>query len=189
MEGSQDAMTVARVLAGDVDAYALLVSRYRDRCLRYASRMLGDLDDAEDVTQEAFVRAYRSLARCQDQARFGAWLFQILVNRCRTAAQRRGRRNRLFETGPLDPEMRANEHVSLSDRGTESTLEVREELDRALARLNDAQREAFLLKYVEEMTYEEIAALTGVNVSALKMRASRACDMLRESLAEVYHAQ
>src|SRR5919107_3071820 len=80
-----DAELVRRVLAGNVDAYATLVARYRDRYARYAVHMLGSREDAEEALQDAFVRAYRSLARCDDPERFGAWLFRILVNRCRTA--------------------------------------------------------------------------------------------------------
>src|SRR5215831_17497284 len=80
---SGDAEFVRRVRAGDQAAYAVLVARYRARLGRYAVHMLGDRDDAEEALQDAFVRAYRSIARCKDDARFGAWLFGILVNRCR----------------------------------------------------------------------------------------------------------
>src|SRR5205809_3131755 len=79
-----DAELVRRVRAGDVGAYGALVSRYRDRLGRYAVHMIGDHEDAEEALQDSFVRAYRSLARSYDPARFGAWLYGILVNRCRT---------------------------------------------------------------------------------------------------------
>src|ERR1043166_1675134 len=92
MDGSADAQIVERVLAGNVEAFATLVERYRDRCARYAMHMLGNREDAEEVLQDAFVRAYRSLARCEDPDRFGAWLFRILVNRCRTLVARGGAR-------------------------------------------------------------------------------------------------
>ena len=84
-----DAEIVARVLEGDVDAYALLVTRYRPRLSRYALRMLGNREDAQEALQDAFVRAYRALGRCDDPDRFGSWLFSILVNRCRTSGARR----------------------------------------------------------------------------------------------------
>src|SRR5690348_18267445 len=84
MDGSTDAQIVARVLRGDAEAFAVLVHRYRDRYARYALHMLGNREDAEEALQDAFTRAYRSLARCEDPERFGAWLFRILVNRCRT---------------------------------------------------------------------------------------------------------
>src|SRR5207237_8259107 len=72
--GTSDAALVRRVHAGDTGAYADLVARYRDRLGRYALHMLGNREDAEEVLQDSFVRAYRSLARCDDPERFGAWL-------------------------------------------------------------------------------------------------------------------
>ena len=181
MEGSSDAVIVARVLRGDVEAFAELVARYRDRYARYAFHMLGNREDAEEALQDAFTRAYRSLARCEDPERFGAWLFRILVNRCRTLGARRGRRARTFvvdETALLEA---AEDHPA--DRSA-----WREEIDRALQRLRTEQREAFLLKYVEEVGYDEMSQMTGVGVSALKMRVMRACERLRELLSEVHSA-
>ena len=181
MEGSSDGVIVSRVLRGDVDAYGVLVGRYRDRYARYAFHMLGNREDAEEALQDAFTRAYRSLARCEDPERFGAWLFRILVNRCRTLGARRGRRAKTFvvdEGAILDA---AEDHPA--DRAA-----WREEIERALTRLRADQREAFLLKYVEDMGYDEMSQLTGVGVSALKMRVMRACDLLRELLSEVHSA-
>lgn len=143
--------------------------------------MLGNREDAQEALQDAFMRAYRSLARCEDPERFGAWLFRILVNRCRTLGARRGRRARTFVTDETALLEASHEHPA------ERTA-WREEIDRALQRLRPEQREAFLLKYVEEMGYDEMSQLTGVGVSALKMRVMRACDRLRELLSEVHSA-
>ena len=181
MEGSSDGVIVSRVLRGDVDAYGVLVGRYRDRYARYAVHMLGNREDAEEALQDAFTRAYRSLSRCEEPERFGAWLFRILVNRCRTLGARRGRRARTFvvdEGALLDA---SEEHPA--DRAA-----WREEIDRALQQLRAEQREAFLLKYAEDLGYDEMSQLTGVGVSALKMRVMRACDRLRELLSEVHSA-
>jgi RNA polymerase sigma-70 factor (ECF subfamily) len=179
--GSSDAQIVAQVLDGDVEAFRWLVERYRERYLRYALHMLGNREDAEEALQDAFTRAYRSLARCEDPERFGAWLFRILVNRCRTAGARRGRRNRTFVTDEGALLSAAEEHPA------EQTA-WREEIERALRQLRPEQREAFLLKYVEDLGYDEMAVLTGVGVSALKMRVMRACDRLRELLKGVHNA-
>ena len=178
MDRSTDAQIVARVLRGDADAYAILVKRYRDRYARYALHMLGNREDAEEALQDAFTRAYRSLPRCEDPDRFGAWLFRILVNRCRTMGARRGRRSRTFVSDDLALHEAAEEHPA--ERSA-----WREEIERALTRLRPDQREAFLLKYVEDMGYDEMSQLTGVGVSALKMRVMRACDRLRELLSDV----
>ena len=181
MEASSDAAIVARVLRGDAEAFRELVERYRDQYARYALHMLGNREDAEEALQDAFTRAYRALPRCEDPERFGAWLFRILVNRCRTAGTRRGRRARTFV---------ADEAALLgaSEEHPEDRAAWREEIDRALQRLRSEQREAFLLKYVEEMGYDEMSQLTGVGVSALKMRVMRACERLRDLLSEVHSA-
>lgn len=170
---SDDAADVRRVLAGDVDAYTALVDRYYDRCARYAVRMLGSRDDAEDALQTTFVRAYRALGRYQERDRFSAWLYRILVNQCRSVAARRAHRDRVFihEEALL---------LKAPDQKVGWTGEDEELVQRVLAELDPLLREAFLLKHVEEMSYEEMSALTGVGVSALKMRVQRACTRLRE---------
>ena len=175
---STDGELVRRVLAGESDMYRHLVARYRDRLGRYATHMLGSTEDAEEVLQDSFVRAYRSLGRCGDPERFGAWLFRILINRCRTAGGRRGRRERTIVSDD-------NAVLLASVAHPAEQMAWREEIQRALERLDRDQREAFLLKYVEDRSYEEISELTGVGISALKMRVKRACDRLRVMLEEV----
>lgn len=175
---SGDAEFVRRVRAGDQAAYAVLVARYRTRLGRYAMHMLGDRDDAEEALQDAFVRAYRSIARCTDDAKFGAWLFGILVNRCRTAGRRAARRQRMFVR---DDASLARAAAAEPPEAPDWDVTVR----RALDRLVPALREAFLLKHVEELEYEEMAQLTGAKVSALKMRVLRAREQLRALLSEV----
>ena len=175
-----DSILVQQVLDGDSGAYALLVGRYRERYGRFAVHMLGTEEDAEEALQDTFVRAYRALGRCEDPERFGAWLYRILVNRCRTHGSRRGRRERTFVHDPVAMGSASEEHPA--ERGA-----WREEIEYALDRVDGRQREAFLLKHVEELSYEEMAELTGVGVSALKMRVKRACERLRELLREVEH--
>src|SRR5919106_6675743 len=105
-----DSEIVARVLEGDVDAYALLVTRYRPRLSRYALRMLGNREDAQEALQDAFVRAYRAIGRCDDPERFGSWLFSILVNRCRTTGARSTRRSRTFISDEAAERIAVDEH-------------------------------------------------------------------------------
>ena len=178
IQNDSDAAIVARVLGGDSQAYAVIVARYRAQYGRYAVRMLGSREDAEEALQDAFVRAYRSLAKCDDPERFAPWFFRILANRCRTAGTRRGRRERTFVNDDIALYGAAEEHPA--DRAA-----WREELERALQRLDVEQREAFLLKHVEELGYDDMALITGVGVSALKMRVKRACERLRMLLQEV----
>lgn len=174
--GTSDAEVVRRVLAGDMQAYAVLVARYRDRLGRYALRMLGCREEAEEVLQDTFVRAYRSLGRCDGADRFGRWVFGILVNRCRTAGARRARDRRVFVSD--ETALRAVAAPASSDGA-----EWDDTLRRALARLAPEYREAFLLKHVEELEYEEMTQLTGAGVSALKMRVKRAREQLQAILS------
>jgi RNA polymerase sigma-70 factor (ECF subfamily) len=175
-----DAALVRRVLEGDTAAYAALVSRYRDRLGRYAVRMLGNVADAEEAVQDAFVRGYRSLARCVPAEQFGPWLFAILVNRCRTLGAQRARRERTVVAEEAVVRRASVEHTAANDAW-------RDAIAWALRQLTDEQREAFVLKYVEELSYEEMSELTGVGVSALKMRVARARDELRRLLSEEQH--
>lgn len=177
---TDDAALVRRVLAGDTGAYGVLVARYRDRLFRYALRLLGDAGDAEEALQDSFVRAFRALRRCEDPARFGAWLFRILVNRCRTIGSQRGRRERVLVVSGVMPEPGVPH--------PEDRAAWREAIEWALAQLGTDYREAFVMKHVEELSYEEMAELTGAGVSALKMRVKRACEQLRTLLTEVERA-
>jgi RNA polymerase sigma-70 factor, ECF subfamily len=178
---TSDAAIVRQVLDGDTEAFGVLVARHQERCTRLAVHILGSREDAEDAVQETFLRAYRSLASYQERDRFTAWLVRILVNQCRTSLARQRRRavevpDWDWATAPGGIE----EHPA--DRAA-----LREELDRALATLEPAQREAVVLKFAEELSYDEIATATGVSVSALKMRVQRACRRLRALLQEIHH--
>ena len=174
-DSAPDAALVRSVLAGEVDAFARLVDRHHARCLRVATHLLGDADDAEDAVQDAFVRAYRHLGSYRERDRFGAWLLRIVVNQCRTRAAKSARFTR-FDSTQHEPDA---EHGALLEAG-----DRRAELAHALAQLGPEQREAIVLRFTEELSYEEISALTGVGVSALKMRVQRACTRLRSLLQE-----
>lgn len=179
MQERSDAALIGAVLAGNVEAYAGLVARYRGRFGQYALHMLGNREDAEDALQEAFIRGYRFLSSCDPQ-RFDAWFFRILANRCRTFGGQRQRRERTFIGDNAAGMAVSEEHPA-------ERLAWREEIRHALQALDADQREAFLLKYVEDRSYEEMREMTGAGVSALKMRVKRACDRLRELLQEAYN--
>ena len=163
--------------AGDVRAFATLVDMYYARCLRFAMHMLSSRADAEEAVQDTFVRVYRALPSYREQDSFEPWLFRILGNRCRTAGARQRRHAEVVEYGEVpDRAMVARQDTDIA---------WREEIDRALESLPAEQREAFLMRHVEGMSYEDMGAATGAGLSALKMRVKRACDALRVRLTEV----
>ncbi|MEP6492205.1 MAG: RNA polymerase sigma factor [bacterium] len=176
-----DAVLARLTRDGDESAFATLVDRHAGACLRFATRMLGTLEDAEEVTQDTFWRAHRALARYDDQLSFRTWLMSILINRCRTALLHRQRR-----TARVVVDDDAVEHATVPS--TASDTELRDALERAVAQLEAGQREAFLLKHVELLSYDEMSGATGVGVSALKMRVQRACERLQDLLEDDRHA-
>jgi RNA polymerase sigma-70 factor, ECF subfamily len=171
-----DGAAVRAVLAGDEDAFGVLVERCRLEFGRYAVAMLGDRDAAADAMQEAFIRAWDSLGDCRDPDHFQSWFFRILANQCRTALSRRRPR---VDVDRLALPSRENTGAA-AERG-----ELAAALAAALGRLKSEQREAFVMKYVDERSYEEMAALLGVGEDALKMRVARARERLRKLLGDV----
>ncbi len=172
-----DAAAVERVRRGDADAFAEIVRRHYGACLRYAERLLGDRADAEDAVQETFIRAYDALGRYEERSRFRAWLFAVLATECRAQATRRARRARRLVRDE------AALHGAVAPDAA-PPVDAAARLDRALGRLEPRLREAFLLRHVEQLSYDEMRAATGAGTSALKMRVMRAVAALRALLEE-----
>ncbi|MEO8563537.1 MAG: RNA polymerase sigma factor [bacterium] len=172
-----DRAIILQVLSGDVEAFSRLVDRYYERCARIAVRILGNREDAEEAIQDAFLRAFKALGDYEEREQFSAWLTRILVNQCRTVLARSRRRDAMFpDLDPLAFEFAVDAETS---DGTWPDLE------RALAQLPVEQREAIVLKYADDLTYEEMSRVTGAGESALKMRVQRAFARLRAILQEV----
>ncbi|MDH3272020.1 MAG: sigma-70 family RNA polymerase sigma factor [Gemmatimonadota bacterium] len=173
-----DAQVVRDVLDGDRDAYRLLVRRYGDTLHGHALRMTGDSDDAADLVQKALVKGFRKLGSCRDPDRVGAWLFRILANMCKD--QVRSRSGRAIRLDRVESALRGDSDPEADTAGAE----IRSRLWGALDALTPEQKEAFVLKYVEGRTYEEIAAVMDLSVASLKMRVQRARKALRGLLEE-----
>lgn len=171
-----DEHVIGRVLAGDADAFAVLVERYQAEMAAFARYMVGGADDAADAVQESFVRAYRSLRRCQDRANFKGWLFRIVSNQCKTQLRRRRR---------SEPLARGADVAAADDPARDAQqADLRERVHAALQRLPVAQREALVLKYLHGLSIEEMAVQLSTTISALKMRLKRGRERLREVMEE-----
>jgi RNA polymerase sigma-70 factor (ECF subfamily) len=171
-----DASVIERVLAGDVNTFAELVRRHQAALYRHAVAMVLDHDAAADMVQDAFVRAFMNLRQCRDRERFRAWLFQTLRNRCLDYLKEARRKNiRLDDAEPIVDAAEGPADIIARKR-------LRAQITNALAELPEAQREAFVMHYVEQMPYETMAELLDVKVSALKMRVMRARETLSRSL-------
>jgi len=182
MTEASDGELVARTLAGERQAFGILVTRHQDRMLAYAKYMgFGDAQ-ASDLVQDAYVRAYRHLKRCGDRERFAGWLFRILTNLCRTAGSKRSRR-------PMQPleDMRSTlESEAPSPHEVAEASWTREKVRAALESVPDDQREALVLMYLQGYSVSEIEELTGASASAVKMRLKRGRDALRAELEPLF---
>lgn len=172
-----DAEVVAQVLAGDAEAFGVLIVRYEGGLLRFASRMMGSRDAAADAVAEGLVRAYRHLGSCRDPARFRTWVYRIVANRCKSHLARRPVGDVSLDDAPP---IAAPEHA---DEGVDRADQL-ERLERALATLAPEKREAFVLKHLDGMSYEEMSAVTGARIPTLKMRVHRAREALLAALKE-----
>lgn len=168
-----DAVIVRRVLHGDVEAFGVLVDRYRTAFGRVAVGLCGDPDIAADAMQESFIRAFDALATCEHPDRFGAWFFRILRNQCHNHRTRRRVHAPLEDARTPAPER--------TDARTERA-ELRVRIEAALGRLPAAQRDAFVLRHVDGRSYAEMAVLLAEPEDRLRMRVHRARDALRRDL-------
>jgi RNA polymerase sigma-70 factor (ECF subfamily) len=182
MTDTSDGALVGRALAGERRAFGALVTRHQDRMLAYAKYMgFGDAQ-ARDLVQDAFVRAWRHLARCGDPERFSGWLFRILSNLCRTAGAKRSRRS----MEPLDG---YRSTLVSEEPGPDEAAHASWTKERVRAALDTVpadQREALVLMYLQGYSVAEIETLTGASASAVKMRLKRGRDALRAELEPLF---
>jgi RNA polymerase sigma-70 factor (ECF subfamily) len=170
-----DATLAGRARDGDVRAYEQLVLRYQGPMFRLAAKMLADRAEAEDVTQEVFLKAWRTITRLQDDAAFAGWLYRMTTNRCLNVL--RARR----VPADVDPDTTAS---TRTDTRPEHATEVNSQmaaLTDALQQLTPEQRACWLLREVHGRSYDEIAEIVGANSTAVRGRIARA----RAQLAEV----
>jgi RNA polymerase sigma-70 factor (ECF subfamily) len=187
LQGRDEAQMIASILAGDSQQFHQLIRPYERRLYVMALSMLRNEADAEDVAQEACLKAYRSLGSFRADSKFGTWLVSITLN----VARNRLRRNRLTHTESLDIPPDESGHVSpalLRDwREVPSEIlergEVRLILQDAIVALPEIYREVFLLRDVEELSIKEAAETLGVSEASVKVRLHRARTMLQKTLA------
>ena len=163
----------------------MLVSRYASSILSITSRMLGPAGDVEDVAQETFVAAYKSLAGFQHGAKFSTWLYRIAVNKCKDSL--RARRPGAVPIGADDDnEPGAWEAVDEQTPHWElEQVELAWELDKGIDALPPVYRESFVLRHVEGLGYDEMSEILGVHRDTLKMRVYKARTLLCRSLAHL----
>ena len=183
-----DAEIIQAVLAGDVERYAELVDKYQGPAIRLAFSVLGDYEDARDVSQDAFISAYRALGRFHGHAKFSTWLYRIVINACRNTQRRRWRQPAAARIGPPDPGDDAESLFEPDDPSADPGARARNRelgamLSDAIGRLPLQQRTAFLLHHVHGCSLEEAAGIMTCRLGTVKSHLFRATAALRVQLA------
>jgi RNA polymerase sigma-70 factor (ECF subfamily) len=182
-----DVVVVARAREGDSDAFRLLVDRNSRSIFRLAYRMAGNEQDAEDLVQETFLRAYRNLDSFQERANFGTWLYRIAVNCSLDWLRKRRPHEELNEN--IEPDYEGSESVKNSPRTDPDRmilqLEVRERVKAALGELSPVEKAAFVLRHFDGMSIEEISGTLGLRSNAAKHSIFRAVRKMRRALAPI----
>jgi RNA polymerase sigma-70 factor (ECF subfamily) len=169
----EDADLISRVRRGDVEAYNLLVSRWEKRVFNYLLRLTASPDDALDLSQDAFLKAYQNIRKLDDPARFGPWLYRIAHNEAYSLF-----RKRRPETALEDVSFERNPAPGFP-------MDLSLAVTAALDRLNPEQREAVVLKVYEGFKFDEMAEILGCPVSTVKSRLYTALDLLKMELAPI----
>ena len=168
-------------LAGRQQGYALLLRRHREAVNRLAANLLGNADDALDVTQEAFVSAFASLARFDPQQPFRRWISRIAINKCRDLARRRRVRRFFTMARPLDEALEVADPADTPEQALAASRQVAQ-LRAAIARLPAKLAEVLVLRGIEELSQAEAAAVLGISPKAVETRLYRAKRALAEIL-------
>ena len=177
-----DRHLVAQAAAGDREAFDALVRRHGTRVVNIARALTGGDNDAEDLAQEVFVRAYRGLKSFRGDSSFTTWLYTVTLNVVRSHRSRRSRWRALWAPA-LDEDTEQKVAVKTNaDRGPEADLVRRNAIDIALAALPDELRTAVTLRDVEGLEYAEIAQVMGIPIGTVESRIFRARKRLRALL-------
>ncbi|MBI4546336.1 MAG: sigma-70 family RNA polymerase sigma factor [Ignavibacteriae bacterium] len=183
-----DEELIAAFQHGQIEAFNILVGRYKDQLINFVYRYLSDYDDTDDVVQETFVRVYRKKHLYKPVAKFSTWLYTIATNLAKTKLRQRKREawfllsRRGKESDEKDYEIPDVRYPA--DGQAESSLK-REIIQKALNSISATYREVVVLCDIQEMTYEEICEITGLNIGTVKSRLNRGRAKLQELLKDL----
>ncbi|HEY0434592.1 MAG TPA: RNA polymerase sigma factor [Chitinophagaceae bacterium] len=185
--GPSDTDIISQVLAGDHDAYALLVERYKSYVFTLTMRFTKNREDAEEVAQDIFVKAYRSLADFRGTAKFSTWLYTIVNTTCITFL-----RKKRVQVQSLDDE-RTFEVADAQDSGFRANQVEQKSrqnmVNQAISMLGPDDAQIITLFYKHEQSLDEISRILGIEVNAAKVRLHRARTRLREKMEKHFAAE
>lgn len=177
MTREQEALTINQVLDGDVNAFEALVKEYEKNVYNLALRMTGNAEDAADMSQEAFIKAYNSLSNFRGDSKFSVWLYRIVSNLCLDLLRSKKRRPTVSLSAENDDGEEVELDVADESQSPETLLErklTREAVRNGLESLPPEHREILLLREIQGLSYEEIAQALTLEAGTVKSRIFRA---------------
>ncbi len=177
MTREQEAAVIQAVLDGDINAYELLVKEYEKNVYNLALRMVGNSEDAADMSQEAFIKAYNSLTSFRGDSKFSVWLYRIVSNVCLDYLRSRGRRQTVSLSAENDDGEDVEIDIADETQSPERLLDrrlTRDAVRRGLAALPPEHRQILLLREIQGLSYDEIADALGIEAGTVKSRIFRA---------------
>src|SRR5438445_8014142 len=188
MDASEAAAVLARARQGDGEAFRTLVERNSRSVFRLAFRMTGNEQDAEDVVQESFLRAYRQLGRFESRANFGTWLYRIVANCSVDLMRSKQARHDQVRGDSLDDVMEMPVADAPGPERMAQSAEIQRRVQAALEALSPLERAAFTLRHYEGRSIDEISSALGLGTSAAKHSVFRAVKKLRHALQPLRNA-
>lgn len=187
-EECDDAEIVRQHLAGDPQAFGVLVDRYQTRLLNFVHRTIGDRERAEDLVQEAFIRVFRHLHRFDQTKKFSTWAYTIASNLAKNELRNRSRNPLVLFQAMRDASDADHRPLQFEDPGPRPDDEfrrryLRESVDACVAQLPAHHREVFVLREIEGRSYQEIAEITRCNLGTVKSRLNRARTSFAQLMA------
>ena len=192
-EPGSDGALVSQARSGDAAAFDALILRHQDRVYNMAYRMLGNREDALDLSQEVFLTVFRSLGRFEAKARFSTWLYRVTVNRCRDELRRRGsvKHTRPHSLDVVRDGESPREIASNVPPPPEEAVgrEMRQRVEEAIADLPGDAREVLVLRDREDLSYEEIAEILEIPLGTVRSRLNRARTLLKDELRPILEVE
>ena len=173
---------------GTEKAFEILIQRFKNVLINYVYRFLGDYDSCTDVVQDTFIKVYRYKDNYNSSAKFSTWIYTIAGNLARTEYQRKRRRN-LFSINSYGEE---NKTFEISDESNRPDITAdanmkREIIQKALLKVRESNREAVILRDIQELSYEEISEILGIEIGTVKSRINRGRAELQKYLKDIYN--
>jgi RNA polymerase sigma-70 factor (ECF subfamily) len=180
MTPTEENQIVERVLNGEREAFAALVDAYKGAIFNLAFRMTNSYQDADDLSQETFIRAYRNLRQFDPRKRFFTWIYTIGLNLIRNHLKKHGREREMSRKNAAQSSSEAGIHQGAQmERDMMQAQEIRS-LEICLQKLPADLREAVVLRFYQDLSFEEIATISDASLSAVKMRVYRGLDQLEQ---------